>query len=40
MTTRCLKGQRSKRPAVLDPDSLEAAVYGHGLSGWNEVRQE
>jgi EthD domain len=32
-------GQRSPRPAVLDPDSLEAAIYRQGLSGWNEVPQ-
>lgn len=29
-------GERSSpRPAVLDPSSLEAAVFAQGLSGWN-----
>jgi hypothetical protein len=31
------ESERSQRPAVLDPTSLEAAVYRQGLSGWNQL---
>ena len=33
-----LGGGSSPRAAVLDPESLEAAIFAQGLSGWNVPR--
>ena len=33
------ESKRSPLPAVLNPESLEASIYRHGLKDWNQVAQ-